>query len=747
MDQAKGSTGFAVLLCCFGLLFGPLDVLQAQDAAPLQIPRLTGPITLDGFSTEPAWEAIEPWRPTQYEPDNGAQPTEKTEFRVAHDDDFLYFSLRAYDQEGEAGIRANSFYRDRLNGSDHFEIMLDTFNDNETGIIINTTPGGNRTDSAISNDASGGGIATGGWINQDFNTFWDSETQITSDGWFAEIRVPFSSLRFQNEDGKVMMGLAMQRKVARKTERLVFPSVKPVADWAFLKPSLAQKIVLEGPKPQKPVYITPYALGGFGQSHALNADGSAFEQTDDGIGEVGFDLKYGLTNNLTVDLTVNTDFAQVEADDQQVNLTRFSLFFPEKRQFFQERASIFDFRTGGLSRLFHSRRIGLTDDGQQVQLYGGVRMVGRIGTWDVGLLDMQTVDSDALPSENFGVVRVRRQAFNPYSYAGGMFTRRASAHGSHNVAYGLDGVFRLFGDDYLTLQWAQSFDDANEDAGLTNGRLTAQMERRTRIGWGYQSILAWAGRTYNPGIGFTQRNNFTLLDNTLSYTWLPGESSALIYHTLGLSGLAFLRNGDGSIESAEVGPEWDISFKSGSSVSLQAKAVYEDLLEPFALSKDAEVPVGDYTFFSAAASYKVSHTSLVQIRPSIEAGTFYDGWQSTFMIRPIWYVSPHLELGGTYQYSRVRFGGRDQEFDAHIARLRIGTALNTNLSANTFVQYNSNADAFSANIRFRYNIREGNDFWIVYNEGLNLDRRRITPILPRSDNRSIQAKYTYTFQI
>jgi hypothetical protein len=287
-------------------------------------------------------------------------------------------------------------------------------------------------------------------------------------------------------------------------------------------------------------------------------------------------VKYGI-GTTHADLTVNTDFAQVEADEQQVNLTRFSLFYPEKRQFFQERASVFEFRTGGLSRLFHSRRIGLTDDGEPVRILGGARLMGRWGGWDVGLLDMQTAESGPLPSENFGVLRLRRQVLNPYSYAGAMVTSRVGMDGSYNVAYGLDGVVRVAGDDYLTLQWAQSFDDAligADSLTLTNsGQFTAEIMRRRRAGWGYDAVVAWAGPAYDPGIGFTQRNDFTLLDDAVSYTWLPGSTSSLIWHTLGLSGFAFLRNVDQSVESAEVGPEWEFAAKSGAGGGLETVGV------------------------------------------------------------------------------------------------------------------------------------------------------------------------------
>jgi hypothetical protein len=724
--------------------------VAAQGSGRLVLPRLDGPIRLDGLSDEPAWEGVEPWLPTQYEPDNGAPPTERTEFLVAYDDEHIYFALRGYDRDG-TGIRYNGLYRDRLSGDDHFEILLDTFNDNETAVLFTTTPAGIRIDAAISNDASGGGIASAGWFNGNFNTYWDVATAVRQDGWFAEMRVPFTSLRFQDDNGQVVMGIILQRKVARKTERLVFPPVPSIANWAFLKPSLAQKIVLEGIRPRKPLYVTPYGLSGLGQSFPLNDDSTGYAREDDLKGEAGVDLKYGLTHNLTLDLTVNTDFAQVEADDQQVNLTRFSLFFPEKRQFFQERAGVFDFRTGGLSRLFHSRRIGLTDDGQPVRILGGARLIGRWGGWDVGVFDMQTAESDSLPSENFGVLRLRRQVLNAYSYAGAMVTSRIGTDGSYNLAYGLDGVVRLAGDDYLTLQWAQTFDHERIDDGdldlVNSGRFTAEIERRRRRGLGYNAVVAWAGPAYDPGVGFTQRNDFTLLDDAVSYTWLPGEASSLIWHTLGLAGFAFVRNGDRSIESAEAGPEWEFSAKSGAGGSLEAKVLFEDLPVPFQLSPEALVPAGSYTFFRVGASFHVSHTRLFQLRPRVEAGTFYDGWQVTAEVSPIWYVSPHLELSGSYRFNRIRFPDRAQRFEAHLARLRIGTALNTKVSTNAFIQFNSATHTVSANVRFRYNFREGNDLWVVYNEGMNTDRHRLTPTLPFTGTRTILVKYTYTFHL
>jgi hypothetical protein len=722
--------------------------LCAQDDSLLVIPRIEG-INFDGRVDEPAWDSIAPVPLVQYEPNAGAPPTEKTEIRFAYDDDYFYGSIRAYDRDPD-GIRANSLYRDRLAGSDHFEILLDAYNDNETGFIFTTTPAGIRNDVAITNDATGGTISSGGWLNRDFNTFWDAEVHTNEEGWFAEIRIPFKSLRFQEQDGKVIMGLSVQRKIARKVERLVFPAIPPKTDWAFLRPSLAKKILIRGVQPTRTVYVTPYLLGGLERSNELNPSLSTYDRINEVQREIGGDVKFSITNNLTMDFTVNTDFAQAEADDQLVNLTRFSLFFPEKRQFFQERAGIFDFRTGGQSRLFFSRRIGLTDDGQAVPIYGGLRMVGRVKTWDIGLLNMQTQQLDSLPSENFGVLRLRRRVFNQYSYAGGMFTSRLGADGSHNLAYGIDGLIRLFGDDYLTLQWAQTFDDLQREnnpiKNFNSGRLALELNRRRREGFGYNIGTVMSGPNYNPGVGFVDRNDFKYGTATASYTWLYEEGAPFIWQRIQIGGNSYLNNGDNAVLSMEFGPEWSFSTRSLSSGTLAVKWVYENLLKDFVLSEDARIPFGDYHFFRLTGSFNTARENILGIGVTAETGPFYDGWLHSIMLSPSWYVSKHLELSLEYLFDYAGFPDRDEIFNSHIARLRIGTAVNRQISTNAFVQYNSNVSLFSANIRFRYNFREGNDLWIVLNEGLNTERNRYYPKLPLSDRESVLVKYIHTFQ-
>lgn len=292
--------------------------------------RVKGLVALNGMSDEPAWEGIEPLPVVMHIPNFGNIPSERTEILMAYDDDFLYIASRLYDSE-PSKIQAPSKKRDSMMPSnDWFGIIIDTFNDKENALAFFTTPAGLRMDATVFNDAQGEFP-----INVSWNTFWDVKTVCNGEGWFVEMCIPLSSLRFQDKDGRVVMGLITWRYIARKNEIDIFPAIQQDwGMWSAWKPSQAQEIVLEGVYSRKPLYIAPYVLGGIGQSFELNDPETAYQRIDDPTNELGLDIKFGLTSNLTLDITVNTDFAQVEADDEQINLTRFSLFFPEKRLFF-----------------------------------------------------------------------------------------------------------------------------------------------------------------------------------------------------------------------------------------------------------------------------------------------------------------------------------------------------------------------------------------------------------------------------
>ncbi|MDX1578078.1 MAG: DUF5916 domain-containing protein [Gemmatimonadota bacterium] len=693
---------------------------------------------------EPAWERIEPFPMTMYTPTFGDPITEPTELRVAYDDRHLYVAGRMYDSE-PGRIRANTYYRDQYSADDLLAFIIDTYNDYDTGLWFAVNPLGTRIDRTISNDAE---FLSGDPMNVNWNAHWEVEVSRDDAGWYAEFRIPFSSLGFQDDDGVVTMGFIAYRFIARKNERQIYPAIPP--DWSlgFAKPSQAQRITLRDVRAGKPVYVTPYALTGVERLPRLHEEpdsGAEWVTDTDGDFEVGGGLKYSPASNLALDLTVNTDFAQVESDAQQVNLTRFALFFPEKRQFFQERASIFEFNTGGPNnRLFHSRRIGLGPDGQPIRIYGGARLVGRIGATDIGFLNMQTAESEFLPAENIGVLRVRSRLFNRYSTAGGMLTTRLGSDGSSNVAYGADATLRVTGDEYVTLKWAQTFDDSVDTAGVWNTSLSqARWERRSDAGLSYFADLRRAGPGYTPALGFQSRSDFTVYGAQLQYRWFQGTSSP--FRSIALLGYSgnYIRNSDDSAESRALEPKIELELKSGATLAATLLTSYESVREPFPIG-DVVIPVGDYWFHEGQLSVELPRGGLFRGGVTASAGSFFDGTRLALASDPSWNVSRHLELGSGYEVNRIE---RDDgpSTTTHLARLRIQLALDTRISLSTFLQYNSTVDLTSVNARFRYHFREGTDLWLVYDEGINTVRDLPgVPRMPGSAFRSLQLKYTHT---
>ncbi len=739
-----------MLSTCMYFFAAPLAAQTSRDYAPgaqppIKLHRLAGPIQLDGLVDEPAWQAVDPFPLVMYQPTYKGAMTERTEIRVAYDDDYLYVSGELYHLDS-GNLRGNSFYRDRWSGDETFAIVLDTFNDNENALWFYTTPLGTRFDIAVADDGANGRASN----NESWNTFWDVATTRTDEGWFAEIRIPFSSLGFQDEDGRVEMGMIVYRWMAHNNHRYIFPDIPPSWERGSNKPSVAQDVILEGVYSRKPVYVTPYGLGGIRRISELNSSGIAYQFNDDFTRELGLDVKYNLINNLTIDATVNTDFAQVEADDQQINLTRFSLFFPEKRQFFQERSGIFEFDTGaGGSRLFHSRRIGLVD-GQPIRILGGSRLVGRVGEWDIGLLNMQTAKEGGTPAQNFGVMRLRRKVFNPFSTVGGLATSRIEVDGGYSLAYGLDGIVRMIGDEYLTAKWAQTLDKDQLDAGafsfLDAGRYMLKWERRNIQGLSYDLEIVRSGADYNPAVGFVRRRDVFVFSPDVNYQSFRGADSRFRRIWVGNWSNMYLSNKDGSVESAWLHPFLWLETKSGAMVLLSTAHTYEDVRTPFPLSPDVLVPFGSYWYHDLWVEAVPTDRWLFRPEVVFRSGTFYDGWKTTLSTEATWNVSRHLELSGLYELNVIRFPDRDQQLDAHLGQVRVQAALNTHFSATAFLQYNSVADVVIVNTRIRYHFGEGNDLWLVFNEGLNTERHQpFGPMLPVSDGRAILLKYTYTF--
>jgi hypothetical protein len=427
--------------------------------------------------------------------------------------------------------------------------------------------------------------------------------------------------------------------------------------------------------------------------------------------------------------------------------------------FFLEQANIFDFALGGNSNLFYSRRIGLSDDGDPVRIYGGARMTGRIGKWDMGLLDMQTaslwkkdpagVAEEVLPSENFGVMRFRRQVLNENTYVGAMMTSRLGVDGSYNLAYGLDGIFRLFGDDYLDLKWSQTFENKIKNTSLSDpSRIMARWERRSSKGLGYNLGYSRSGIHYNPGIGFEMMDDFASIRGGIKYGWLPGENAALYSHSPELRCMYMTYVEDGSLMSFNYNTGWSFLTKSQWQGSLNLIYNIENLKDSLEIiENEVFISPAKYKFVNFMGTVVTPGTKLFFIMLTTEAGQYFDGTRISINMQPTWNVSRHIEFGGIYNFDRLRFRARDQEFTNHIVGIKAIYMLDTRLSISTYIQYNTAVHGIISNLRLRYNPKEGNDFYLVINEGRNTRLSREVPNLPVYSARSVLLKYTYTFSL
>lgn len=701
--------------------------------------RVSSPIELDGRIDEEAWLAIDPLPAVMSSPTFGLEPSEATELRIAYDDDYLYISGVLHDRD-PGGIRATSLRRDDGSlSNDWLAVTIDGYRDRENALMLGVTPAGVRTDLELPNDGETGG-------NLAWNAFWDAEATRIDTGWSAEIRIPFTTLPYQpDETGRVIMGITVWRNIGRKNEIVSWPAVEPLWDFAVSKASQTGNVEFRELSRDRAIHATPYILTGGSWRPSLAPEGRNWIQEGEGVREVGVDVKLGITANLTMDLTLNTDFAQVEADNQEVNLTRFSLFFPERRLFFQERAGIFAFDTGDSDRLFYSRRIGLID-GRPARIYGGARVVGRVGEWDVGFLNMQTAAAGD-ETQNVGTLRLRRRLHNPSSYGGGMITSLIGEDGRYNVAGGLDLILNLSGQSFLTANWAQTWSDEDPSGvGVTDrGLARLRFERRGLDGLGIDVAASRVGSRYDPALGFLRRRDFTRLGDAIAWGWRAPDDSRVLRNRLALRGTAFFQNDGFTLESLDVGPEWTLDMKSTRRWVASGKLREERVEQTFGIA-GASVPAGEYRWVEGRLAHTQPTGALLRGTLALEGGRFYDGHRVGFSASPIWNASRHLELNGLYQVSRVTFPDREggeERTTIQVARLRARVYVSRALSTAFFVQYTSAADLLTLNARLRYNRREGQDLYLVYNDGVNTDRSAFEPQLPVSAGRTLLVKYSH----
>jgi len=701
------------------------------------LPGLAGPIRVGGHADDEAWQAIAPLPVTVYLPTYGSAPTERTEARVAYDEDALYVMIDAWEAH-PGGVRASTMIRDDDGPGDFLNVLLDTFGDRQNAINFSTTPGGQRNDWSVSNDAGAPGDLSPAW-----NGVWDLATGRDAHGWHAEFRIPFSTLRFTARDGRVEFGFGVNRLTSHANERVTFPAVEPSSALALWKPSNLQRVSVEGIRTVRSMRVTPYAVAGLEGARTPDPVTGAWTRDDEF--ELGGDLKMAVTPNVNLDLTANTDFAEAEVDDQRVNLTRFALLFPERRSFFIERAGVFAMKTGGSDLLFHSRRVGLALSGEPVRLLGGARVVGRIAGWDIGFFDAQMGTTATAGSENLAVLRLRRSVLNPRSWLGAMATSRLGPDSSQ-LALGADGELNLGGDDYLTFAVAMLAGDVatGPDSGVApRGALKMLVERRRNRGAWYRAAVMTTGSRYSPALGYVERADAIRPLAELGYGTVVSAAGHVVRTSV--SSALVYRNAAGEFDAASTNAAVTLELPTGGVAGLTATRQDDDLLQPFTPTPGTSVPAGRYTAGYLQLSFTPPNGPRAVLGATLRGGEYYDGTLYSALITPEWRASAHLRVAADLELSRLDFPARGQREWPKVGRLRVFASASPKLSLIALLQGNSVNRVATANVRLRYNMAEGHDLWVVYGHQANLDRDHITPAAPGTARAGLLVKYTRSF--
>jgi hypothetical protein len=512
-----------------------LNGAVSQSLPQLRPDRASGEITLDGRLDESAWKNAQPLETfVQFLPKIGAAPSERTDLHILYDDNFLYIGIIAYDST-PSRIIATGRERDIYYGSDdNVCIFLDTYNDKRQGILLSTNPLGARFDEEV--------LDNGNLFNAAYNTFWDVRSIRTDDGYSMEFQIPFSSLRFQQAH-EVVMGIKLLRLIKHKNEFDVFPVSDASVANAIWRISNSQEIIFTGLKAKKPFYLIPYAKANFQASKTWDDNTSAIVKTsefmhrnnfnskpgfDKAISNLGFDIKYGLSKNFTLDVTVNTDFAQAETDNRIFNFTRFAINLPERRNFFLESQDYLAFSTGSGMLLFNSRTIGI-EKGNIVPIIGGVRVSGKANGLQLGFLDLQTsgVHELQINSQHFSVLRLRKEVWGNGSFIGGIFANRVSTDGRsfNNQTVGFDILKRFRDNKWIAATNLAVTNDKNS-SGFFNQSAMANivLTRAATLGFNHNMSFEYAEKNFRPHIGFAPDSAYVLVNMSNGYIWKWKES-------------------------------------------------------------------------------------------------------------------------------------------------------------------------------------------------------------------------------
>ena len=712
---------------------------DGQGRVTIRATHLPGPLRIDGQLDEGPYSTVEPIGDfIQVEPTAGAPATEPTDVWIFFDDDSLYISGRCWDSAPEARWILNDMRRDGddIWTNENFTVVLDTFYDRRNGFYFQTNPIGGVYDAYV----------TDGGENKDWSSVWDVRTGRFEGGWTFEMVIPFRSLRYQPGKAQVW-GVNFLRVVRWKNETSYVVPV-PAAFGRFevgiYEMSLNATLVgLEVPPGGKNLEIKPYGISG------VTTDRRATPPISDTLdGDLGLDVKYGVTQNLTADFTYNTDFAQVEVDTQQVNLTRFNLFFPEKREFFLEGRGIFEF--GGARQgffgsgggdtpfLFFSRRIGLSQ-GRAVPILGGARLTGKVGRYTIGLIDIQTddaVDAGALAT-NFSVVRLKRDIFRR-SAVGVLFAGRSQStlvEGS-NRTYGIDAAFRLHDDLRINSYVAKT-----ETPGLSAQDLSYRGEfdyAGDRYGLQLERLVI--EENFNPEIGFVRRPD--MRRSFASARFSPRARSIAAIRKLSWEGsLNSIKNNAGVLETREAQARFGIEFESADQFGIGFSDTFEFLDRPFLITPGVTLPVGGYDFQDVSVSYTLGQRRRLQGNVSVQHGTFFSGEKTTVgLSRGRFTVTPQISVQPGLSLNWVDLP--EGSFRTQLIQSRIIYTPTPRMAFTGFLQYNTSNDTIGANLRLRWEYQPGSELFVVYTE----ERDTLTRTFPDIINRALTVKVTRLFR-
>lgn len=719
----------------------------AHAQQPLRIQKTARPPTLDGVLQEPLWSTLEPLEFTEYKPNAGIQDTLTTMY-VTHDNVNLYIGFRA-EEPKENAVIGRSLLRDTWYGDDYVSFHIDPNDTDDKGFVFSLFPQGSRFDMAVSNDAVPLGNAT---FNTAYDMIWEAEAHQGSTGWSAEFKIPLSNLRFKPDDqGRIVAGISGLRSQNHLNKATTFPKLPQEVTNAIERPSFKYPIIFEGLRPRKQLQLTPYTISSLGGAYSLEPTTEVYRRNPVHELDAGLDIRYGISSDLTLDVTLNTDFAQVEIDDQIINVNdRVNIFLPEKRRFFQEQAGLFDFNAGILSQLFYSRQIGITN-GRLTPILGGVRLTGQLGKTDIGLLSLQTegirFDSNTpIPSENFSVVRLRRKFLNQKSFFGFMATNRVRK-GYYNTALGLDNVISFPDDLFLVSSLSTTLDQESAYRPLENSRVSVFVDKRKRGGWFYRGAYEYSGEGYHPAMGFLLREKHHNLFGSLNYGRFQTDRKTHLfqYQRVGLLNSDTYFNTDlTEVLTWYNRSSWLGRFFNGDEISFFAQAQYENLASPLVLDEDLSIPIGQYSFYYFGGSFSPAVQHNIQVPINLEYGTYYDGTNLRLSIDPEFNFGRHLNIQSSYRVNRISFDARNQKEWIHIAEAKLNLAYNIHLSGSLIGQYNSLTNKLNTSARLRYNFRDGHDLYLVFNTDYNVNDGLQTPALPRFGNQILTLKYLYT---